>query len=272
MLSVSSRTPFQVPKAGPPTRPIRPKTDKIIFLSLEGAVTEEGYFKCLMNIYSECKSKIQFVSVKEDIISIPPKRRSKDQNQIISKSRPKQLLDLIEQYKEENDEQYEFDKYPDDEFWIVTDVDKNWSNDIIDLVNNKTYLDEWKDTVAACQDKGYHYAISNPFFEMWLLLHHDEPNDEDKSFAVTNTHSYQSTTHFRERLQELGVPLKRRKHIKNSDYNAKKVTDAIIRAQNLHKDINDLYPKYFATTVYMLVQKIADLAADEAMSSAEAGD
>ena len=36
-----SRIPFSVEN---PYRPVRPATSRIIFLSLEGSVTEEGYF------------------------------------------------------------------------------------------------------------------------------------------------------------------------------------------------------------------------------------
>ena len=94
--------------------------------------------------------------------------------------RPKHLVERINQFKAEKDDIYQFEKYPEDEFWILTDVDQNWSNQVIDPQNGKTYKDEWDDAIAACEEKGYHYAISNPFFEIWLLLHHDQPSEEDK--------------------------------------------------------------------------------------------
>ncbi len=59
---------------------------------------------------------------------------------------------------------YQFSEYPDDEFWIVTDVDQNWSTNVIDPVGGKTYLDEWNDAVTMCEEKGYGFAVSNPFF------------------------------------------------------------------------------------------------------------
>lgn len=33
----------------------------------------------------------------------------------------------IDQFKLEKDDIYQFEQYPEDEFWIVTDVNKNWS-------------------------------------------------------------------------------------------------------------------------------------------------
>ena len=157
---------------------------------------------------------------------------------------------------------YQFSEHPDDEFWIVTDVDRNWSSDMIDSKMGKTYLDEWKDAVKACQEKGYGYAVSNPFFEIWLLLHHDDPTEEDKSFAVTDEHPYKKTNHFRTRLRELGVPLKDKKHIYESNYNEQNVKEAMQRAAALHRDKDDFCPKYFATTVYLLLQKIAEMLPD----------
>lgn len=178
---------------------------------------------------------------------------------MLSKGRPKQLIERIEQFKLEKDEIYQFSQYPDDEFWIVTDVDKNWSNEIINPRDNKTYQDEWNDAIAMCQERNYNYAISNPFFEIWLLLHHDMIKDTDKRFAVTDTHDYEKTDHFKERLRGLGAPLKEKKHINYSDYDIEKVKMAISRAEDLHIDKEDLAPRYLATTVYKLLNKMIEM-------------
>lgn len=258
---ITSRIPFNVQN---PYRPDRPATSKIIFLSLEGSVTEEEYFEGISRLFSAVKSKIQFISVAEDAVHTAPRSRSANQVRLLSKVRPKQLVERIDQFKIEKDKKYQFSKYPDDEFWIVTDVDQNWSDAVIDPAQGKTYLDEWNDAVAMCKEKGYQYAISNPFFEVWLLLHHDSPTDEDKSFAVTDDHPYQSTNHFRTRLADLGAPLKG-KHIAISDYSVRNVGEAIQRADALHINKADFCPKYLATTVYLLLQKIMEMlpASDE---------
>ena len=253
---LKSRVPFS-PQA--PFRKVRPTTSKIIFLSCEGSVTEEEYFNLISDIYSEIKSKIQFISVAEDAIFTAPKCRTQDQVRLLSKVRPKHLVERIEQFKDEKDALYQFEKYPEDEFWILTDVDQNWSNQIIDHKNEKTYKDEWDDAISICKEKGYHYAVSNPFFEIWLLLHHDQPSDEDKRFAVSDNHSYEKTNHFLTRLSELGVPLKDKKHINYLNYNVKKIETAVCRAEELHVDKTDMCPRYFATTVYLLLKKIFEL-------------
>lgn len=178
---------------------------------------------------------------------------------MLSKVRPKQLVERIDQFKLEKEDIYEFSKYQDDEFWIVVDADKNWSDDIINPDDGKSYNDEWNETIAMCQEKNYGYAVSNPFFEMWLLLHHGIPNDTDIGFAVTDAHAYEKTDHFRIRLRELGAPLKEKKHIEPSDYDIEKIKTAIARAEMLHIDKRELCPKYFATTVYMLLNKVMNM-------------
>ena len=256
----TSRIPFNFQN---PYRPERPATSKIIFLSCEGSVTEEEYFAKISDLFSEVRSKIQFISVAEDEVHTAPKSRTPDQAKLLSKVRPKQLVERIDKFKAEKDSLYQFSKNPDDEFWIVTDVDQNWSSTVIELATGKTYLDEWNEAVAMCQERKYGYALSNPFFEMWLLLHHDNPTDEDKSFAVTDSQSYKKTDHFRLRLSNLGVPLKDKKHIDPSHYNSQNVKDAIQRASMLHIDKENLCPKYFATTVYLLLQKIMQMLPDD---------
>lgn len=138
-------------------------------------------------------------------------------------------------------------------------MDNNWSSTVIDIQHNKTLLDEWREAIALCEEKGYHYAVSNPFFEIWLLLHHDEPKEEDKLFAVTDDHNYEKTNHFRVRLRDLGVPLRKEKHINMDHYNDEKIRLATERAMALHMDRNDRNPRYFATTVYMILEKMMEM-------------
>lgn len=157
---LKSRVPFTPQN---PYRVVRPQTSKIIFLSCEGSVTEEEYFGLISDIYSDIKSKIQFISVAEDAVFTAPQCRTQEQVTLLSKVRPKHLVERIDQFKAEKNNIYQFEEYPEDEFWILTDVDQNWSRQPIDLQNAKTYKDEWDDAIAACDEKGYHYAVSNPF-------------------------------------------------------------------------------------------------------------
>lgn len=178
------------------------------------------------------------------------KFRTSDQARLLSKTRPKQLVERIDWFKAEKENIYEFSKYPEDEFWIVTDVDNNLSPE---------WVDEWNEALDNCDRTGYGYAISNPFFEIWLLLHHDDSTKADELYAVTDEHAYEPTGHFRERLRELGAPLQNKKHICAKHYDEEKIYRAIERAKALHIQKEDKCPKYFATTVYLLLEKMIDM-------------
>ena len=247
MPPVLNRVPFSPQR---PFRAFRPATSKIIFLSLEGAATEHEYFERISELYDHAKYKICLISVTEDAVHTPPKVRTREQNITLSSVRPLQLVNRIVKFKQEYDHIYEFEKHPDDEFWIVTDVDDNWS---------ELWISEWIEAIQLCTEKNYHYAVSNPFFEIWLLLHHTDPTDVDKSFAVTAESSYQPTNHFRSRLRDLGAPLDREKHIRKLNYTIENVKAAATRAEKLHLDRSDLAPHYFATTVYLLIEIIDSL-------------
>ena len=229
-----------------PYRRGRPATSKIIFLSCEGCVTEEEYIEVLSKIYDGVKGRVQLISVAEDEVHTAPSHRTKEQNQVLGKSKPWQLVERINKFKEEKEAKYEFTKYPEDEFWIVSDVDDN-------LDNHKT---EFENAIQECEEKGYKYAISNPFFEIWLLLHHDKVGEEDKEYAVTETHRYQPTDHFRNRLREMGAPLKEKKHLRPEHYTDEKVRLAVERAKELMEGKEEKIPSGYGTYVYQIVEEI----------------
>lgn len=231
-----------------PYRTKRPATSKIIFLSCEGSVTEEEYIEVLLNIYDGVKGRVQLISVAEDEVHTLPKKRTREQNQVLGKSKPWQLVERINKFKEEKEAKYEFSKYPEDEFWIVSDVDDN-------LDNHET---EFKNAIQECEEKGYKYAISNPFFEIWLLLHHDEVSEDDRKYAVTKTHPYESTDHFRIRLTEKGAPLKDQKHLTFEHYSDEKIRLAVQRAKELVKGKEEKIPSDYGTYVYQIIEEILD--------------
>ena len=67
------------------------------------------------------------------------------------------------------------------------------------------------------------------------------------------------TSHFRDRLRALGAPLKDKKHISPEHYDAAKIKLAVKQAKELHVDREARYPAYFATTVYLLLEKILEI-------------
>ncbi|MCI8410080.1 MAG: hypothetical protein HFJ09_12545 [Lachnospiraceae bacterium] len=79
---LTSRTPFSVDN---PYRPYRPTTSKIIFLSMEGSVTEEEYFKWISSEFDMIKTKIQFISVAEDAVHNHVNNRTSEQMSMLGR-------------------------------------------------------------------------------------------------------------------------------------------------------------------------------------------
>ena len=61
------------------------------------------------------------------------------------------MYNRIEWFKQQYSYIYEFEKHPDDEFWIVTDVDDNWS---------ELRISEWNEALQKCSENNYRYVIS----------------------------------------------------------------------------------------------------------------
>lgn len=233
-------------------RTTRPTSNKIIFISCEGQVTEEEYFSMISELFNGVKSKIRFISVMEEALKTPPNMRTAEQQKELSKSMPWQLAEKIDRFKEEKAHVYDFENHLEDEFWIIADVDNH---------TNADNITKWNWTLMECNKKHYGYAISNPFFELWLLLHHLDANEEDYKYAVTNQHAYEKTSHFRERLRkDAKAPLQDGKSIKWEHYDTDKVKAAINRAKMLHRDEMESWPHTLGSTVYKLLAKIVEMA------------
>jgi len=78
------------------------------------------------------------------------------------KSAPQYVLARLAAFKER------YDLNEDDMLWLVTDVDR-WRAKNLSLVCREAI------------QKGYHLAISNPCFEVWLCLHFDDLNPLDRT-------------------------------------------------------------------------------------------
>ena len=93
------------------------------------------------------------------------------------------------------------------------------------------------------------------------MLHHDEVREEDRKYAVTKEHSYESTNHFKIRLEENGAPLvgNDKKQLREEDYSDEKVRLAVQRAKELMKGKNEKIPSDYGTYVYQIIEEILDV-------------
>ena len=124
-------------KGAQPRRSKPRKRRKVYILAYEGNYAEPQY-------YNELKS--QWLHDREEHIELVSLHRPADN----TNSAPKHVFKQLKRYKTE----YLTD--PDDEFWMIIDRDK-WR------------LDEWVEKCHA--EQNFHIALSNPCFELWLLMH-----------------------------------------------------------------------------------------------------
>lgn len=128
----------------------------------------------------------------------------------------------------------------DDEFWVCIDTDHHIGDSHL------------KGTVQALDDaaqSGFEIAVSNPCFELWLLLHHEDvtdatafPNADAVDQALKRRPGGYNKTAIREDMFPLSL-----------------VPDAIRRARALESNPDDPkghWPETVGTRVYRLLERI----------------
>lgn len=118
-----------------------------------------------------------------------------------------------------------------DEAWLVVDKDQ-WPDEQL------LKLHQWSQT-----SKNYGFALSNPFFELWLLLHFED------TAGVTTAEQYR--TRLKNHLPEYD------KHIHPSMMTADQILEAADRAEARDRPPCADWPREpNKTTVYRLVKKM----------------
>ena len=147
-------------------------------------------------------------------------------------SSPDHVLKQLNDYKS----QYELEA--DDELWLVADKDR-WTEAMLSRV-------------------AMHMALSNPCFELWLLLHIEDaaslPPEEQKQWMENRRKSKNADPYLKVRLR------KNMGSYHESSYDAlaliAHVEDAIERARALDKNPNDRWPQTLGTRVYLLAESV----------------
>lgn len=136
----------------------------------------------------------------------------------------------------------------DDEMWLVIDKDR-WTDEMISHV------------ASCCFNGSYtHLALSNPCFELWLLLHLVDVSamsDEEKALCLENKkNTRRSDTHLKCIIRKLIGSYH------ESNYDTSKfipyVETAIYRAQSLENNPQDRWPQTLGTRVYLLAESVMD--------------
>ncbi len=191
---------------------------RLFIIATEGQKTEPQYFKDL-------NSREYLNNLRVHVEVLP---------RYSSSSSPNHVLRVLNNFKSE----YKLRK--DDELWMVIDLDR-WPNGLL------------SDVIAQCIQKDYKFAVSNPCFEAWLLLHlrdieQEYSRDEIENFSCNDLKS------------EIRIFL--------GSYNPSKLDTskflhsvqlAATRARNLDINLHTRWPHSFGTRIYRLINKISSL-------------
>lgn len=203
--------------------------EKFYVLAFEGSITEKKYFSDLRSsIYFNDSGKIEMIPLKRD------KRGGNS---------PIAVKALLSKAKSE----YNF--RPTDEFWLVIDRD-DWER------IHKIDLDQ---VVRDCyKEKNFYMALSNPCFEIWLILHLaklSDFSDEEKQKIFENKSVSDKKNYVDVVLANLIGDGRGYTKRPNPSVFLPKVFNAIENAECI-SDKDAPYPKYLGTDVFKLVRKL----------------
>lgn len=198
---------------------------RLIVIASEGKDTERIYFTALAKEYSNPRVHVHILE-----------RSENEQNNSSPEHVLKQLNDYKSQYKLEAD----------DELWLVVDKDQ-WEDKMLSRVATECAL-----------EVSMHMALSNPCFELWLLLHLEDAaslTPEEHTLWMENRRkSKNADPYLKVRLrQKMGT-------YHESSYDAltliAHIEDAIERARALDNTPTDRWPQTLGTRVYLLAESV----------------
>ncbi len=175
---------------------------RMFIIVAEGSVTEKEYFDLFRD------DTVVHVKCLKNTKSVPPD----------------QALLRIEEYIKESDLKKS------DEAWVVMDKDSWPENDLIQL-------HRWSQTMP-----NYGFALSNPKFEYWLLLHFED--------AKNVTQASHCDTRLTKHIPNYN------KHIDSRRFTRELIFQAVERAKVRDTPKCADWPRKPGSTVYRLVEKI----------------
>ncbi|TCO90002.1 RloB-like protein [Bacteroides heparinolyticus] len=205
-------------------RPEGIKSARLVVIAAEGRNSENIYFEAMKT--ERCASDVHV-----EILH-------RDSNDSSPESVYKQIRGFIAEYNIEDD----------DQLWVVVDRDK-WKNKMLSSVAQH-----------CAQNGNLHFCVSNPCFELWLLLHVEDIASYDKeqmeALSLNRKVNCQDTW-LKKRMKDLTG------HYHESDYDAaallQHIVTAMERAEKLDVSPKDRWPQSVGTRVYLLAKSIMNL-------------
>lgn len=203
-------------------RPEGVRSSRLVVIASEGKETENIYFEQL-------KASLHASGVQIEVLR-------RDSNESSPEHVYRQIQDFAAKY----------DMDEDDQLWAVVDKDR-WTEKMLSGVAKK-----------CSQNKYFIFCLSNPCFELWLILHLEDVAqyaEEDREKLSENKKIKRNGyTWTKNRLREL------MDGYSESKYEVTKllpeIEKAIERASKLDSNPNDRWPQSVGTRVYRLVNSI----------------
>ena len=200
---------MRIRRTGLVPRPQFVRDARIFVIAVEGEKTEAQYFSLFEN-----------TRIHVEVLPAGPE----------GLSAPKQVLERLVKFEER------FDLGKDDERWLVIDVDKQRGQ----------FLDE---VTRVARESGYGLAVSNPCFELWLLLHFQEAEPSDTGCTAVI-----------ERLRPHVGGYNKAK-INLEAYTPERIAKAAERARTLEGERDTRWPGFPGTHVFKVVERLLRLLA-----------
>jgi hypothetical protein len=194
----------------------------------------------LVSIASEGKTEEQYFDGIHDLDSseIIKVERLEKNDETDTKSHPNHVIELLDERKE----YWKEHGIEANELWMVVDRDKqNVSEEQLNTIIDK------------CNQEGYNLALSNPTFELWLLMHISDLQ-EYSNVDLLNNKKVNRSRRFIEK--ELSTILKgyNKKNLRFERFEGG-IKDAIHRAKGLQTN-NESLIEELGTSVCLLVEKL----------------
>ncbi len=197
------------------------RSARLVVIAGEGRYTESIYFNAV-------KNELRAPNVHVEVLD-----RNSDESSPESVHR--QVADFMRQYNIEDD----------DELWLVIDRDR-WQERMLSQVAQ-----------LCAQNSHLHFCMSNPCFELWLLLHLEDVeqyDDETKNALLQNKKNKSGVTWLKKRMKDLLGSYA------ESNYDALSLIPyaptAMERARRLDNNPQDRWPQSIGSRVYLLMESI----------------
>jgi hypothetical protein len=134
---------------------------KLYVIATEGYCTEYNYFMSLRKQYSALFNEW---NLQVEILRRPDLQEGN--------SSPNSTEQMLTDFLEDNKNSYDLKSY--DELWLIIDTD-TWKPEQIEKLSEKCH-----------KETHYHLGLSNPCFELWLILHLADSTQDVRTYCVTD--------------------------------------------------------------------------------------